>query len=461
MTLRVRLTLITALTVALVLLGSGIGLHFLLRASLYQGLDDSLRQAVILLSGFVEIENGTPELELEGEVPPGLDSDLTAFLLSDRGEVLARIGAPLVTMPEPRLGYGTQGELRVLGERVTGATLLVARSLDSVEDSVARFDASFLILAPVALLVTLGLSYLLVGRGLAPVDRLTRAAFDLAQRRAWRERLPEPERRDELWRLASATNQLLAALVQVIESERRFTSDAAHELRTPLTVLRGRLEQALEDAPDDDRLRERLQRAITANEELLHLTETLLLLARAEAGQGMTPEHLAIDEVAFDTAERMRPLFGENGLALALDLPDEPVWVQGDAATLGALVRNLLDNALKFTAHGGVRLEVRKEETQAHVTVEDTGPGFPEGELSRVFERFYQTDVHHRRTGSGLGLALARSIAQWHGGRLEAANRAEGGARVTLHLPLANAPTQAATATREYSELESSGGAQA
>ena len=402
MTLRLRLTLTIALAVALVLLASGIALHLLLRASLYRGVDERLGQAAVLLSRSIDTEVGSPELELEGEVPSGLGGDLTALLLDDQGVVLSRLGASLGGVPKQIIGYSTQDDVRVLAERVPGGTLLVARDLDSVEDALERFDAVFWTLAPVALLVAVVLGYGLAGRGLAPVDRLTRASLDLAERRAWRERLPEPARQDELWRLARATNSLLGALAQVIESERRFTADAAHELRTPLTVLRGRLEQALEGTSDKE-TRARLQRALTANEELIHLTETLLLLARTEAGQGRDFEQVALDEVAFNVVEVLRPLFREKGLALEVSLPQTPVWVSGDAGALTVLVRNLLDNALKFTERGEVRLEVRRDGAQARLRVTDTGPGFPEEHPERVFERFYQAEVRHRQGGSGLG----------------------------------------------------------
>lgn len=172
-----------------------------------------------------------------------------------------------------------------------------------------------------------------------------------------------------------------------------------------------------------------------ASDDLLELTETLLLLARAEAGQGLDSQPVALDEVAFEVAEGLRPRFREKGLAL--ELPDEPLRVFGDRVALGLVVRNLLDNALKFTAEGGVQLTVRRVSAQVSLTVSDSGPGFPEAALPHLFERFYQADVTHRRTGSGLGLALARSLVRWHGGDLEAENRLEGGARVTLRSPLA------------------------
>lgn len=434
MTLRLRLTLLITLAVALVLLGSGLGLRLLLRASLLSALDGSLAQSASLLANFVETEDGPGELEPEGEGLPELRSGVSALLLGPDGEVLVRIGDPVDLPLVARPGLRSLGGARVLGEQVGGVTLIVTRDLAAVREELARYDRSFLTLAPLALFAAFGLGYVVAGRALAPIDRLTRAAHDLAERRAWRERLPEPARRDELWRLASATNALLAALAQVIEGERRFAANASHELRTPLTVLRGRLRQALEGATDAA-TRDRLERADAACEELLQLTERLLLLARTEAGQGLRLRRVALDEVALEAAEGMRPLFARAGRRLELELPAAPLWVDGDPVALATLLRTLLDNARKFAPEGPVRLEVAAVGDRARASVTDRGPGFPAEDLERAFERFYQADVRHRATGSGLGLALARSIARRHGGAVTAANRTGGGARVSLLLP--------------------------
>ena len=433
MTLRLRLTLFYTLLVALVLAVSGVGLHLLLARGLYRSLDENLQQAASLLSGFMEQENGKPQLKPESDVVPQLSADLVAVLLGPNGQVLDSLGRVPSPLPRAVSGLSTQTGWRVWSERVQGVTLLTLQDTRSISENMWRFDVSFLVLAPLAVLLAFGLGYLLSRQALTPVRHMTDAALELATRRAWGERLPEPQNQDELWRLSQATNTLLAALAEVIESERRFTADAAHELRTPLTVLRGRLEQAAEKA-QNSKAKAPLSAALIASDELLELVEKLLLLARTEAGQGFHLETASLDEIAFDTAEMMRPLFDDKGLKLELDLQDE-VEVEGDRVALGLLVRNLLENALKFTATGGVGLEVRTRQNRACLRVWDSGPGIPQKALGHLFERFYQAEVRHRQAGSGLGLALAQSIAAWHGGNLTAANRPEGGAVLTLELP--------------------------
>lgn len=434
MTLRLRLTLFYTLLVALVLAASGAGLHVLLARGLYRSLDGSLQQAASLLSGFMEQEDGKPQLKPESEIVPQLSTDLVAALVGPNGQVLDSLGRVPTPLPHTESGLSTQAGWRVWSERVQGVTLLTLQDTRGIAESVRRFDLSFLILAPLAVLLAFGLGYLFSRRALLPVRHMTDAALELANRRAWGERLPEPQNQDELWRLSQATNTLLAALAEVIESERRFTADAAHELRTPLTVLRGRLEQAVEKTRGSG-VQSSLKAALAAGDELLELVEKLLLLARAEAGQGFHLETVALDEIAFDTGELMRPLFDGKGLTLELDLKE--VQVEGDRVALGLLVRNLLENALKFTPEGQVGATVKAQHSRAYLYVWDSGPGIPHNALGHLFERFYQADVRYRQSGSGLGLALAQSIAAWHGGSLKAQNRPEGGAVLVLELPTA------------------------
>ena len=438
MTLRLRLTLITTLVVALVLAASAVGLHLLLANRLLSGLDDSLQQASDLLLTFVEQEDGSPTLHQEGEREPSLRADLDALLVTGSGRILDHLGSLPEALPHATPGFSTQGDLRVYTEVVrigTGSwSLVTMRELDDVHDTLRRFDVSFALLAPVALLLAFALAYGSSRQALLPVDRLTRSALELAERRAWRERLPVPERRDELWRLSRATNTLLETLAQVIESERRFTADAAHELRTPLTVLQGRLQKALE-LRDPERVRTSLSKALSASYELNALVATLLDLARSDAGQHPPSEQVDLNGVAHGAAEGLRPLFVEKGLGLRLELSPDRVTVRGDGDMLSLAVRNLLGNALKFTPKGCVTLRLWADGDTVILEVLDSGPGIPETALPHLFERFYQADVRHRRSGSGLGLALALSIVTWHGGQVTAANRAEGGACVGFRLP--------------------------
>jgi two-component system, OmpR family, sensor kinase len=434
-TLRLRLTLFYTLLVAVVLAASGLGLHLLLRRNLYQSLDNSLREAAHLLSVLADDETGVLRLSDEdGKLQ--LPADVVALLFHSDGQLIDSLGRTPGITPHLELGLSTQAQWRVYAEKIEDSTLAVMRNVERVEESLQQFDLSFLVLSPLAVLLAFALGYAFAARALNPVTSLTQAAYDLAERRAWREVLPEPQQKDEVWRLARATNTLLETLASVIETERRFTADAAHELRTPLTVLQGRLEQALEQNQDSN-LAPLLNKSATALEELLTLVEKLLFLARAEAGQGLSRERVDLADLVCNVAELLRPRLEQKGLRLALELPQKAVTVAGDSVALGLLLRNLLENAAKFTEQGEVSVKVRQEGPEVTLVVEDTGQGLPAEALPHLFERFYQADVRHRRMGSGLGLALVKSIAAWHAGSVRASNREGGGARFVVTLPVA------------------------
>ncbi len=442
-TLRLRLTIFYTLVVTLVLAVSGIGLYFLLSHNLYTAFDSRLQEAADILVSLLEYETGQPMLhdydeddeeDYGSQVIPTLRADLVAITFTQDGKLIDSLGHVPEGLEAMSIGFSTQKGWRVYAVNVLGGILLTLRQEVTVKETLGRFVISYFTLVPFASLFAFVLGYALAGLALTPVDRLTKATYDLASRRAWRERLPEPKRRDELWRLARGTNELLVALEQVIESERRFTADAAHELRTPLAILRGRVEKASEKTSDED-INHALNKALKASDDLLDLIKKLLVLARTEAGQGLNFEEIALDNVALNSAESLRYLFEDKGLNLTLDLPTKSVWVQGDFAALGLVVCNLLENALKFTPQGVVALRVKEGDGQAFLIVEDSGPGIPEESLANVFERFYQVDVRHRRMGSGLGLTLVKSIVAWHGGEIKVENRLAGGSRFVLKIP--------------------------
>ncbi|WP_243028724.1 sensor histidine kinase [Thermus albus] len=435
MSLRLRLTLFASLLVTMVLALSGLLLRQGLTAILLENLDRSLQEALALIRPLLNEENGRPSLGSPEEETAleHLPGDLALALYRD-GKVLDARGRLPTPAPTPREGCFTQGGWRFCGLRVEGGTFLAGRPLAGVWESREALDRVLLVVGPGGLLLGIFLGYLLLGRALSPVHRLTEAAQERARSQSWNP-LPLPPTRDELRTLAEAFNSLIAALVAALERERRFTQDAAHELRTPLTVLLGRLEQARE-VNRDPLLATKLELAYRSAQRLLRLAEDLLHLARAEAGRGLHREPVALEAVVREVVEDLEPLFAEKGMRLEVDLPAAPVTVLGDRTALGMVVRNLLDNTLKFAPGGRVRLQLRRDGEEALLEVTDDGPGFPEEALPHLFERFYQAKVEHRRLGSGLGLAIVAALVHWHGGSVEARNAP--GAQVVVRLPLAS-----------------------
>ncbi|HEX5129786.1 MAG TPA: ATP-binding protein, partial [Usitatibacter sp.] len=237
--------------------------------------------------------------------------------------------------------------------------------------------------------------------------------------------------------LVSATNQLFARLEQSFDNERRFTGDAAHELRTPLAALRTHAEVALTTA-QDDRRRRALGQVVEGVERATRLVDQMLALARLDAAQ---PQPLAVQVdlrgICAEAVQDARDAAAARGIALRLEAPAE-VRTLGDRAMLRSLLRNLIENALRFAPDAGaVHVTVVAEESSALLAVEDSGPGVPAELRGRIFDRFFR-GADGRGAGSGLGLSIVRRIAELHGGTVIAlSSPALGGLRIEARFPLA------------------------
>jgi two-component system OmpR family sensor kinase len=214
-------------------------------------------------------------------------------------------------------------------------------------------------------------------------------------------------------------------------------ADAAHELRTPLTALSLQAQLAQRAASDEERSGALAQLRLGI-ERATRLVEQLLALARTEgqSAAGSPRGRVSLDALAREASAHIVPLASAKGIDLGLERLD-PVATMGEPASLRTMLNNLLDNAVKYTPYGGrIDVEVRAEKAHALIEVRDTGPGIPNEERERVFDRFYRVPGS-AQTGSGLGLAIARRIASAHAGSIELGDCASGGLRVAIRLPLA------------------------
>jgi two-component system sensor histidine kinase QseC len=272
---------------------------------------------------------------------------------------------------------------------------------------------------PLGLLIPflIGLIYFSVRRGLKPLDDLAMGvsqrspenlqAFDTAS-------IPR-----EVRPLISALNSLLGRLGQALENERRFTADAAHELRTPLAAIRVQAQVAL-SSTDTEQHRHALNQVLAGTGRATRLVEQLLRLARLDP-LARLPQTQKLDLVA--TVARLMdeviPGVPERASDLKLESCDVPITVYGDVGLLTIAMRNLIDNALRYTQAGcGILVFVRQEHGEAIFGVRDAGPGVKPEELPMLIKRFYRSNNTHAE-GSGLGLAIVRRIAELHGARLE------------------------------------------
>jgi heavy metal sensor kinase len=321
--------------------------------------------------------------------------------------------------------------------RVT-SLIRVGMSLESVSVTRRRFLLVMAAVLPLALLFAGGGGWLLAQRALRPVDRMTEAARRISAEHL-DERLDTIGSGDELDRLAATLNDMLGRLDAAFRQIRQFSADASHELQTPLTILKGELEVALRAPRSPEEYRRVLMSALEEGERIAHLVEGLLLLSRADAGVlRMDQQPLALDGLVAEVCEQARVLAEARRVALKLDAVT-PVTMQGDRAHLRRLLLNLVDNGIKYTPSGGrVTLSLQRDDGWAALRVADTGIGLASEEQERIFQRFYRAPeaLSRGEEGSGLGLCIARSIAEAHGGRIEVQSAVGCGSTFTVFLPL-------------------------
>jgi heavy metal sensor kinase len=324
-----------------------------------------------------------------------------------------------------------------------GRTVVLLASTAEADHSLAHLRIALFTAVPVIFIAAAVAAYLLAGRALAPMARVTDATRRITADRLG-ERLPVPNPGDELGRLAATVNDMLARLERAFAEMRRFTADASHELRTPLTVLRAEAEVAQGKNLSPDEVRELLGSVLEECDRLTRLTDQLLTLARQDAGTAPRErEPVDVTGLVSAVVEDLRPLAEAKGQTLRLEVgpAQDGRVVAGDPGQLRQALVNLIDNAVKYTPEGGT-IEVRVAAADAGgvaVTVADTGEGIPAEHLPRVFDRFYRADKARSREmgGTGLGLAIVKGIVEGHGGRVELTSEVGRGTVCTVTLPSA------------------------
>jgi len=302
----------------------------------------------------------------------------------------------------------------------------IAENSTALEDTLRALLQVLLIILPCTVLLAILGGYFLAGRALSPLSAMASKAQEITAD-SLSERLPIPNPSDELGRMAAVFNSTLARLEASFERLRTFTANTSHELRTPLTVLRSVGEVALQQPLDAESARDAIGSMLEEVDRLTRLVECLLALARAESGFRSTGEDLELGALVSPILDMMRVLAEEKHQELVFEQTG-PVRARGDAATLRQALTNLVDNAIRYTPEGGhiqVRVLAQVDGTPV-AEVEDDGPGIPEADRARIFERFYRVQDEGSQ-GTGLGLAIARSAVEASGGRLECEASASGG----------------------------------
>jgi two-component system OmpR family sensor kinase len=323
------------------------------------------------------------------------------------------------------------------GGRVTGL-VQVGMSLESMNKTRHRFLLIMAAMLPVALLLAGGGGWLLARRALTPVDRITDAARRISSKHL-DERLEETGTGDELDRLAQTLNNMLGRLDVAFRQIRQFSADASHELQTPLTILKGEMDVALRSPRSPEEYRRVLKSGLEEIDRIAHLVEGLLLLARADAGVlRMDLRPVDLKKLLEEVYEQVKVLADSRAINIGLGSM-ESVSVGGDYEHLRRLLLNLVDNGIKYTPPGGrLMLSLQSKGGWASLQVSDTGIGLSREEQERVFQRFCRAAEARSQGGksTGLGLCIAQSIAEAHGGRIEVESTPGKGSTFTVFLPV-------------------------
>jgi signal transduction histidine kinase len=369
------------------------------------------------------------------------------------GDLLRQVdlnGSVLATI-EPSKGVFLRESIR----KVTGPTgvpfgvaaayVVVGQPTGPIEGSLNTLRGYLVLAALFSLVGALAASWLVAGRALRPVDAMAATAEEIGRTRDLSRRLPALDNRDEVSRLTSSFNAMLAELQDAYQrleatlvTQQRFVADASHELRTPLTTIRSNVglllgRKNIADADRTDALRD----IDDESERMTRLVQELLTLARADAGQHLEMAPVNVSRIAADVCRKARRLHPERNLELS---DDKPASVKGNADALKQLLWILVDNAIRHTpTRSGIKVALERSGDVLQISVDDEGQGIPAAERERVFERFHQADPARSGEGTGLGLAIAAWIAREHQGGIAVGESGAGGASFRVQLPLSPA----------------------
>jgi two-component system, OmpR family, sensor kinase len=440
--IRTRLTLVFAVTALVVLAISAVALLLGFRRELTASVDEALLERASALAA--DPRDGV-------EAMTGTD-DVFAQLLDQRGTsiIAATPGFDEDPLPAPASVSSCEPgflhtDVTIEGESVPARiyatcvseslTLVVGHDVEDQRDAVARLTAIVALGGPVLLAAMAILGWALAGAALRPVERLRAEASAISSSEPER-RLPVPDTGDELQRLVETLNGMLGRMHDALDRERRFVDEASHELRTPLGILQAEVELARKQARSPEELADALASIEQETDRLRRLTQDLLVLARSDRGR--LPVHredvdvsAVIDRVVTEFDEQA----GRAGVRVRGGTGN--IHARVDADRLRQAIENLVDNAIRHAGTGGtVEVAVERSDGRLRISVTDSGSGFSDAILDRAFEPFARVDGDHAGEGAGLGLTIVRAVAEAHGGSATARNLGDGGAEVSIDVPV-------------------------
>jgi signal transduction histidine kinase len=469
--LRVRIALWIAVAILGALLFLGVYIYLSISAYLQTIVDQNLLahagQAAVQMQ-FIKSEITSPvksstdsdaDIDTDPEALEALaNTELTVRYLDTNGKVLDSFGPDADIFSDPSLKFGpnldhnffetlpssdSNQQIRMYSSTITikGKKIGIVQ----VGQAMTLFNATknsireiLLIGIPILALLFALVGYILAGRALAPIAEITRTARDISEHDLSR-RLTVLQPDDEVGRLALTFNAMLARLEASFERGRRFTAEASHDLRNPLATMLAIIETTLGSNRTQKEYKAALADLGEEVERLRQTTEKLLLQARGLSTSEAKKEKINFSNLAQTVVDGSVPLAQKKGLSVSSQIPAN-LFINGNQADLIRMLRNLLDNAVKFTEHGGIQIAVQicHEPAGYDVIISDTGIGIPADNLPFIFDRYYKVGNSQRKDGSGLGLTIAQEIAKAHGGSIRVESTVGKGTKFIVSLPLEN-----------------------
>jgi signal transduction histidine kinase len=474
MSIRIRLTLWYTAVLAGILLIFGVAIYRIFTLSLDNELNRTLEQVALDLQG---LDTGEPPVFSAGQRIdiPRLDTFSLSTIYVQAWSVQGTLqawsdniaGYPRPLDPKALEDQPTRRRFRDVVSEDSFHLRVLTMPLTTVRDQSqligwvqiatlsqnvynARQQLLFILVrgSIVGVLLSAMMGALLARRTLRPIDSITQTAVQITRADDLSRRIPHLGPPDEVGRLAGAFNEMLERLERIFRAQRRFAADVSHELRTPLTTIRGNVDLLRRMGGADSASLNAIQ---NETDRMIRLVNDLLLLARADAGRlPIANEPVQIDAVLAEIAHQARVLAGDR-LRVEMECvgieDEESLIVWGDNDRLKQLLLNLVDNAVNHTLDGGcVSLRLSRTDNWVRLTVTDSGTGIPPEDLPHIFDRFYRTEKSRWRrpasstaslgVGAGLGLSIARWIAQAHGGRIEVQSQLGEGSAFHVWLPL-------------------------
>ena len=453
--MRVRLAFWYSVMLAFALSLFGVSAYFAIRRSIHITVDEELSARAEGVRGLIErafrvdyTENLEESLREHSELRTGGEllqvSDSQGHWLY-RSETMSQLDVPRPTTPSAKaysLPY-KDDPLRVRDATVAAGSrtylVQVATEMDDYYAALHRIRALLLASIPVFLVCAAFGGYWMSRHALDPVNKIIQTARNISVQNL-SSRLDVPRTGDELQGLSETLNSMLERLETAFKKITQFTADASHELRTPVAVMRTRAELSLRRARSVEDYRDTVAQILAELERTSDLIEKLMFLARTDSGAEAIPfAPVNLPEIVREVCAQGSALAEGKQITFRENLPDHPLWVQGDKDLLRRLFLILIDNAVKYTpASGSVEVSVLQKNGTAIGEIRDTGIGIASADLPNIFERFYRADKARSREtgGTGLGLSIGRWIAEAHAGTIDVQSIPEHGSTFQVRLPM-------------------------